>query len=121
VKTREIEVVRLPILLPRWAAAQVLLPGRVFVRRGVDLTRRLLAHELVHVEQMRRLGLLRYWFTYLVLLVRCGYREHPMELDAIVCAAEPRFLQWADTLLASEGGSTAQSRTPTARRRVDPN
>jgi hypothetical protein len=89
----------MPFLVPRWAKAQVLLPRRIFVRRGVRLSQRLLAHELVHVDQLDRLGLLRYWWNYLVLLLRCGYREHPLELDAVVRAAEPRFLDAAELLL----------------------
>ena len=98
-KSTEIKLIRLPFLVPRWAVAQVLLPRRIFVRRDAPLNGRLLAHELVHVEQLERLGLLRYWWNYLALLLRCGYREHPMELDAIVRAAEPRFLDTAAQLL----------------------
>jgi hypothetical protein len=105
-----VRLIRLPFLLPRWAAAQVLLPGKVFVRSGVVVTRRLLAHELVHVEQLRRMGILRFWWTYLILLLRHGYREHPMELDAIVRSAEPRFLQWAERLLQGSGQSPASRR-----------
>jgi hypothetical protein len=103
VRTKEIRLVFLPFLIPRWAAAQVLLPRRVFVKRGVRLTRRLLAHELVHVDQLRRRGVLGYWWAYLTLLLRYGYREHPLELDAIVRSAEPGFLDWASRLLAAHG------------------
>jgi hypothetical protein len=117
--TREIRLVRLPFLLPRWAAAQVLVPGRVFVRRGVMLSRRLLAHELVHVDQMQRMGLLRYWWAYLILLLRCGYREHPLELDAIVRSAEPPFLEWADDLLSAAERSGSARREAAPRRSVD--
>ena len=101
VKRDSVRIVRLPVMLPRWAAAQVILPGRIFVRRGARLGSRLLAHELVHVEQLRRMGLLRYWWTYLQFLLRCGYREHPLELDAVVRSAEPRFLERASELLAA--------------------
>lgn len=107
-----VRLIRLPFLVPRWVVAQVLLPERVFVRRGAKLSRRLLAHELVHVEQLRRMGLLRFWWTYLVLLIRCGYREHPMEFDAVVRSAEPRFLDWADAVMF------ARQRPEAARPRV---
>jgi hypothetical protein len=118
-KKREVRLVRLPFLLPRWAAAQVLVPGRVFVRRGVRLSRRLLAHELVHVDQLRRLGIPRYWWTYLILLMRCGYREHPLEFDAIVRSAEPRFLEWAEDLLSAAERSGPARRGVAARRSAD--
>lgn len=100
---RQVKLVRLPWLLPRWAAAQVVLPRRILVRRGTEPSQRLLAHELVHLDQLERLGVLRYWWTYLVLLLRCGYREHPMELDAIVRSAEPEFLDAAAELLPQAG------------------
>lgn len=106
----DVRLIRLPLLIPRWAAAQVWLPGRIFVRRDSRLTRRLLAHELVHVEQLRRMGLLRYWVTYLSLLLQYGYREHPMELDAVVRSAEPRFLSCAEALL---GQRTIERVVPT--------
>lgn len=102
---REVQLTTLPFLIPGWAAAQVLLPGRIFVRRGARLDRRLLAHELVHVAQLESLGLFRYWLDYLVYLLRCGYREHPLELDAVVRSAEPEFLQWADQLLVNRRAS----------------
>jgi hypothetical protein len=105
VRSEGIKIVRLPFLVPRWAAAQVLLPRRVFVRRGARLGRRLLAHELVHVDQLRTLGLMRYWLVYLALLARHGYREHPFELDATVRSAEPRFLDWAASILAESSES----------------
>lgn len=95
----KVGLVRVPFLLPLWADAQVVLPRKVFLNRRVQPSLRLLAHELVHVEQLERMGVLRYWTTYLVLLLRCGYREHPMELDAIVRSAEPRFLDSAAELL----------------------
>lgn len=112
----EVKLVRLPFLVPRWAVAQVLLPRRIFVRRGARLSQRLLAHELVHVDQLERMGLLRYWWNYLMLLLRCGYREHPLELDAIVRGAEPRFLDGAALLLErAEREGTAASRVPSRR------
>ena len=101
VNPAEVRIVRLPFLMPRWAAAQVLLPRTIFVRRGTELSQRLLAHELVHLEQLQRRGTLRFWLSYLILLLRCGYREHPLELDAIVRSAEPRFLDAATVLLSA--------------------
>lgn len=98
----QVRIIRLPSLVPGWASAQVLLPGRVFVRRGVEVDVRLLSHELVHLDQLERLGLLRYWLAYLALLLYFGYREHPLELDAVVRSAEPHFLQRSRELIAEE-------------------
>lgn len=91
-----VRLVEVPFLLawpPRRYAAQVLLPRVVFVRRGVRLSRRLLAHELQHVDQIERYGLLRYWARYVRLLVRYGYAAHPMEVEAR--AAESDAVQLA--------------------------
>lgn len=78
----KIRVIRLPILLPTWAEAQVLLPRTIFVRGETVLSTALLAHELCHVGQIEKKGLLRYWLTYLSGLARLGYDSHPMEVEA---------------------------------------
>lgn len=77
-------IVRLPFLLPPSAAAQVLLPGVIFIRHGTPLTVPLVSHELVHCQQLADLGLLRYWAAYVWLWVRSGFswHRHPMERDA---------------------------------------
>lgn len=40
------------------------------------------AHEFVHVEQIRHLGSFMFVARYLWLLMRHGYRKHPMEIAA---------------------------------------
>lgn len=60
----------------------VLLPNVIFVRRGVEVTVELISHELVHVVQIRRYGLLGYWSRYLWLLAAHGWGNHPMEVEA---------------------------------------
>jgi hypothetical protein len=42
----------------------------------------LLRHELVHWEQYKRMGALRFYVTYIWLLMRHGYKNHPMEIEA---------------------------------------
>jgi len=77
-----VRIIRVPFLIPTWAAAQVLIPRTILVRRGIELTPQLLAHEMAHVWQIQRLGLLGYWFAYLRLLAQHGYVQHPMEIEA---------------------------------------
>ena len=83
----------------------MLLPGVVFVRSGVVLTERLLAHELAHVDQVARLGLLRYWSTYLTGLARHGYARHGMEEEARRAEADAGYRARAARILleASRG------------------
>lgn len=39
-------------------------------------------HEMVHIEQIDRLGAWKYAIMYLWYLVRYGYKNHPMEIEA---------------------------------------
>ena len=92
-------LIRVPLLIPTWAAAQVLFPNMIFVRWDVHASRRLIAHELVHVEQIERYGLLGYWFRYVALLVMYGYDEHPMENEARALESTTVWLERAATVL----------------------
>lgn len=42
----------------------------------------LLEHELVHVDQIRRMGRLRFLVAYLWYQARYGYRNNPLEIEA---------------------------------------
>jgi hypothetical protein len=42
----------------------------------------LIAHEQAHLDQLRRLGQVRFVARYLWLLIRHGYERHPMEIEA---------------------------------------
>jgi len=56
--------------------------GVIYVRPGRARDRRLISHKLMHVEQMRRDGLLWFGLRYLWWLLRYGYRRHPYEVEA---------------------------------------
>ena len=49
----------------------------------------LIRHEQVHWQQAQRMGTLKFYAVYLWLLMRHGYTEHPMEIEAR--AAERRL------------------------------
>lgn len=87
-----IRLIRVPFLIPNWAAAQVLFPRTVFYKRGA-LTAYVLAHEIGHVMQIEHLGLFRYWLTYLTSLIRSGYDGNVLEDDAE--RRVPEFLKCA--------------------------
>ena len=42
----------------------------------------LIRHELIHVEQIQRLGAWRWTWQYLWGLLRYGYRDNPLEAEA---------------------------------------
>lgn len=39
-------------------------------------------HELVHIEQVKRLGWIRFYLTYLWYIARYGYKNNPFEVEA---------------------------------------
>ncbi len=43
---------------------------------------RLHRHEIKHWEQYKRMGLVRFYVTYLWLTLRHGYKMNPMEVEA---------------------------------------
>ena len=75
--------------------AAITLGRTIFVREGVEITERLVRHELAHVRQVRRLGLPRFLWRYVreYLALRCrgassseAYARISFEVKA--CAAE---------------------------------
>jgi hypothetical protein len=43
---------------------------------------KLLKHEKVHWDQYQRYGLFGFYWKYLILSLRYGYNNHPMEIEA---------------------------------------
>jgi hypothetical protein len=82
------------VLISRWAApgADATTLGRfIFVRRSAAGSDRLLRHELVHVGQWRRLGVVGFAVRYLGAYARwrlrryphwAAYRRIPLEIEA---------------------------------------
>jgi len=95
-------IIRVPFLIPRWAIAQVLLPNTIFVREDIEPSVTLVAHELVHVHQLKRYGLMRYWLRYLTLLISSGYEDHPMEVEARVGESDPVYRRLARRVLEEQ-------------------
>lgn len=52
-------------------------------------TPKLLKHEMVHVEQVRRLGFLKFYILYVLYSIRYGYRNNPFEVEAYERQEEP--------------------------------
>ena len=102
-----VRIIRVPYLLayPQDEyAAQVLLPNIIFVRRGEILTPNMVAHELAHIDQLARYGLIGYWARYVWWLARgYGHDSHPME-------AEARAYEWTPAGLARAMRALSQNR-----------
>lgn len=61
------------ITLPPWGI--YILPGRLDDQR-------LIRHEQAHWDQYKRMGVLRFYATYLWLTLRHGYWNNPLEIEA---------------------------------------
>jgi hypothetical protein len=89
-----------PWLIPSWARAQTWW-NVILVRRGVSLTKRLLAHELAHVLQWRSLGVFGFACRYARHLMAHGYLQNPLEITARLAEQDDFYLNWAQEILRS--------------------
>lgn len=89
--------IRLPFLIPLRAVAQVIFPRTVFYTGEANI--RDVSIALAHIHQIRRYGLLSYWFAYVWQTISGGYRRNAVEIDAIARApdymAEARLVLWS--------------------------
>jgi len=94
-------IFKVPFLIPPWAAAQTW--GFVIlwnVRWPISAS--VLAHELRHVDQARRLLWVGWPFAYLIAWIRAdfNYTNISYEVDARKHASDPYYLNWAKKLIA---------------------
>ena len=89
-----------PWLIPTWARAQTW-GNVILVRKGVELSVRLLAHELAHVLQWRSLGGLGFVGRYARYHFRHGYEKNPLEIVARLAEEDDFYLGWAQKILQS--------------------
>ena len=69
----------------------------VFIKNDKDI---LFRHELEHCYQIARKGVVRFYWDYLVDLVKHGYANHPDEVEAYIKQYKPLTLQekqWQET------------------------
>jgi hypothetical protein len=95
-----VRIIFVPWLIPNWARAQTWW-NVVLVRRGVRLTKRLLAHELTHVLQWRSLGVWGFMCRYARHLITHSYEHHPLEIVARLAEQDDFYLNWAQEILNS--------------------
>lgn len=98
-----VRLIVVPWLIPTWAQAQVW-RHCILLRRGVTLTERLLAHELVHVSQWLSLGIFPFICQYVKGLLRYGYTRHPLELEARAAEQDEAYREWARHVLGQKAG-----------------
>ena len=57
-------------------------PAGIFILAEHLYSDRLIRHERAHWAQWQRMGTIKFYAAYLWGLIRHGYRNHPMELEA---------------------------------------
>lgn len=97
-----IRIIFVPWLIPGWARAQTWW-NVILVRRGVRLTKQLLAHELAHVLQWRVFGVCGFFCRYARHLVVQGYEYNPLEIIARLAEQDDFYLKWAQEILTARG------------------
>lgn len=95
-----VKIYVVPWLIPAWARAQAW-RNVVLVRKGVELTERLLAHELAHVLQWQSLGIFRFMGRYARYFIKHGYEQNPLEVTARLGEEDDFLLAWAREILTS--------------------
>ena len=59
-----------------------LAPWGIYILPAAMHSQRLIRHEQAHWRQWQRMGTVRYYATYLWQIVRYGYENAPMEIEA---------------------------------------
>ena len=93
-------VVRVPYIVPTWAAAQTW-GHTILWKASIPLNEHVLAHELRHVTQWDQHGLV-FPLLYVWQWISVGFRYSriPFELDAEAHASDPSYLKRARNLIA---------------------
>lgn len=71
----------------------------IFVRNDVTITKTLIAHELVHVNQYKRDGMIKFLFVWLIQFIFRGYKNISYEKEAYTKQYYTNYQNWASTVL----------------------
>lgn len=98
-KKPPVKIIKKKTLIPNWAAAQVLMPRKIFVKPEHARNARLIAHELRHVIQWEEHGIL-FGIKYLLSMIPDGYSESKYEQEARAAEKDSFYLDWARELIS---------------------
>lgn len=90
-------------ILPFKPYAAMAFGNRIFVREGEKITKSLIAHELVHVEQYEKMGMFMFLVTWAYEYLKKGYDNISLEKEAYDKQHEDYYLAWAESVLKDNG------------------
>ena len=62
--------------------AMTIPPFGIFIKKQFKGDEQILKHDLIHWGQYKRMGLIMFYFRYIIQLIIIGYDTMPMELEA---------------------------------------
>jgi hypothetical protein len=68
--------------LPFKLRGATLPPFGIFIKTEHVNNEKIINHDLIHWKQYKRMGLLMYYFRYIIQLIIIGYDTMPMEMEA---------------------------------------
>ncbi len=84
--------------------------GRIFMERGQAPTPALIAHELKHIDQGRKMGWFWWTIVYSWLYLKHGYDNHPMEVEAELASEQQHMLERANKFIVSHQKELSECR-----------
>lgn len=89
-----------PIPPPPYTAMAL---GNTVLVRGKEISVTTLAHELVHVDQYKRLGMLRFLLTWIFEYVKNGYWNISLEKEAYKKQNDSEYVERAKEIMRQKG------------------
>lgn len=98
------KIIPVPFLIPFWATGQAIHPRVILVKKYQGaIPVGVVAHELVHVEQMKRFGYFPFLIRYFRNYFRFGYKNNPFEQEARSESLSISTWDKANELIKSQG------------------
>ena len=66
--------------------------GILFARSGVQISKKIINHELIHTAQMKELYYVLFYIIYIYYYVLYGYKDNPFEREAYLNQSNDNYL-----------------------------
>ena len=80
-------------IIPLKGFAAINLFGILFVRKDVNISEKMIRHEMIHTAQMKELFYILFYVKYLYYYSLYGYRNNPFEKEAYLNQSDNTYLK----------------------------